>query len=216
MITLTKEIIENACDYIPLERKHIWCRNVATIALQKIPLNGDDDKNVFRLPDRYEENTMARQMALTSALAQNYLKIYDEDKALMIADYDELMGSHLVNQLERMKSDKDIRDKIFNILYDFNELKKMLNTEIYSRLGHHNDTVARMTMVIQMIDPNEFGTMAEQVQELSVAVNDYEKRKAGRMAGDTAKAAKATISNEQMERAAKIIENAGKKKGEAK
>lgn len=188
MITLTKEIVENANDYIPIERKHVWCRNVATACVSKVTVTGNGaENNAFTLPDRWEENTMARQMAMASALAQNYLGIYSEEDVLQAKDYDEIMGSHLINQLERMKSDRDVRDKVFNILYDYNELKKMLNTDIYSRLGHLNDTLSRAIAALQMVRPDSMQDLTDQVNELSAAVKDYEKKKAGRVAGDMAK-----------------------------
>ena len=222
MITLTKEIIEKANDYIPLQRKHIWCRNVASVAIQNVTINGGEKSDsAFATPDRYEENTMARQMALASALAQNYLRVYPEETVLQELDYDEILSSHLVNQLERMKGDRDIRDKVFNILYDFGELKKMLNTEIYSRLGHYNDTLGRAFVALSMSDPQSMEQMSEDLKAIGVAVNDYERRKAGRIAGDTAKAERAAKEPkpEDLERAAKVLELAGKaarKKGEAK
>lgn len=189
MITLTKEIIENAKDYMPIERKHIWCRNVSTACVAAVTMKSEGDASIL-LPDRYEENTMARTMAMASVLAQNYLGIYGEDAVLQAADYDEIMGSHLVNQLERMKSDKDVRDKIFNILYDLGELRKMLNTEIYSRLGHLNDTLARALVALQGVNPEGMEDVANQAKELSAIVNDYQKKKAGRVAGDVAKASR--------------------------
>lgn len=189
MITLTKEIVEKANDYIPIERKHVWCRNVAAACVAKVTVTGNGaENNAFTLPDRWEENTMARQMAMASALAQNYLGIYSEEDVLQAKDYDEIMGSHLINQLERMKSDRDVRDKVFNILYDYNELKKMLNTDIYSRLGHLNDTLSRALAALQMVKPDSMQDLTDQMNELSAAVKDYEKKKAGRVAGDMAKA----------------------------
>lgn len=186
MITLTKEIIQKANDYIPIERKHIWVRNVAAAVVVPVTVKSGDSAVV--LPDRHEENTMARTMAMASVLAQNYLGLYSEETVLQAADYDEIMSSHLVNQLERMKSDKELRDKIFNILYDYSELKKMLNTEIYSRLGHLNDTLARALVALQSVSPEGMEEAAKQAQELKAIVHEYEKKKAGRIAGDVAKA----------------------------
>lgn len=223
MITLTKEIIENACEYIPLQRKHIWCRNVATVALQNVTINGGEkSQSAFTTPDRYEENTMARQMALASALAVNYLRLYPEETVLQEKDYDEILSSHLINQLERLKGERDIRDKVFNILYDFGELKKMLNTEIFSRLGHYNDGLGRAFVALSMSDPQSMEDLSEDLKAIGVAVSDYEKRKAGRIAGDTAKAERKTREPkpEEIENAMKILEmaanKAAKKKGEAK
>lgn len=199
MITLTKEIIQKANDYIPIERKHIWVRNVAAAVVVPVTVSGGDSSVV--LPDRHEENTMARTMAMASVLAQNYLGVYSEETVLQAADYDEIMSSHLVNQLERMKSDKELRDKIFNILYDYSELKKMLNTEIYSRLGHLNDTLARALVALQSVSPEGMEEAAKQAQELKAIVHEYEKKKAGRIAGDVAKAARKKKGDESGQKA---------------
>ena len=199
MITLTKEIIQKANDYIPIERKHIWVRNVAAAVVVPVTVKSGDSAVV--LPDRHEENTMARTMAMASVLAQNYLGVYSEETVLQAADYDEIMSSHLVNQLERMKSDKELRDKIFNILYDYSELKKMLNTEIYSRLGHLNDTLARALVALQSVSPEGMEEAAKQAQELKAIVHEYEKKKAGRIAGDVAKAARKKKGDESGQKA---------------
>lgn len=199
MITLTKEIIQKANDYIPIERKHIWVRNVAAAVVVPVTVKSGDSAVV--LPDRHEENTMARTMAMASVLAQNYLGLYSEETVLQAADYDEIMSSHLVNQLERMKSDKELRDKIFNILYDYSELKKMLNTEIYSRLGHLNDTLARALVALQSVSPEGMEEAAKQAQELKAIVHEYEKKKAGRIAGDVAKAARKKKGDESGQKA---------------
>ena len=102
-----------------------------------------------------------------------------------------------------------------------NSEKKMLNTEIYSRLGHYNDTLGRTFVALSMSDPQSMEQMSEDLKAIGVAVSDYEKRKAGRIAGDTAKAKRAAKEPkpEDLERAAKVLELAGKaarEKGEAK
>ena len=211
MITLTKETIENAKDYIPVERKHIWCRNVAAACVRTVAVTGENEGSSITVPDRYEENTMARQMALASMLAQNYLGVFDEEKVLQGADYDEIMGSHLVNQLERLKGDKEVRDKIFNILYDYGEVKKMLNAEIYSRLGHLNDTLTRILVAFQSVRPGSLDDLQKDMKDLGLAVKEIEKRRAGRVAGDTAKATrkKTAADPEKVERAVKMIGDAG-------
>lgn len=195
MLTITKEILLNAVDYIPVEEKQNWADRVAGVAVVAIDLSGKRDNDSMRLPvpPRYEENSIARSFALAQALAQKYLKLYPEDKVLQVSDYDEILGSHLLNQIEKMKGDKEARDKAFNVLYDFGELKKALNTSIYSRLGHLNDPLSRLLVALQAFDPNELAETVGELNEMKIAINDYQKKKkrAGRIAGDTAKAAKA-------------------------
>ena len=201
MITLTKtDIIEKAKTYIPLERKHIWARNVAAACTRNVVVTGNDNGSVIAVPDRCEENSMARTMALASALAQNYLGIWDEEYVMQAADYDEVLSSHLIGQLERMKRDAEIKDKVFDLLEDYTELKKMLNTEIYTRLGHLNDPISRMLIAFQSQDPARFQDVAESAKELGLMVKDWEKKKAGRIAGDVAKAErKKRVKSEERE-----------------
>ena len=148
---------------------------------------------IIPVPPRCEENGLARTFALAQALAQEYLKLYPKDKVLLEGDYEEILSSHLVNQIERMKSERDVRDKAFNILYDFGELKKMLNTSIFSKLGHLNDPLSRLLVALQAVDPNEITKATEDLNELKVAINDYQKKKkrAAKVAGETSKAAMA-------------------------
>ena len=194
MITITKEILENAMDYMPAEEKQLWADKVANVCIVSVDMSGKDDGGrVIPVPPRCEENGLARTFALAQALAQEYLKLYPKDKVLLEGDYEEILSSHLVNQIERMKSERDVRDKAFNILYDYGELKKMLNTSIFSKLGHLNDPLSRLLVALQAVDPNEITKATEDLNELKVAINDYQKKKkrAAKVAGETSKAAMA-------------------------
>ena len=194
MITITKEILENAMDYMPAEEKQLWADKVANVCIVSVDMTGKDDGGrIIPVPPRCEENNLARTFALAQALAQEYLKIYPKDKVLLEGDYEEILSSHLVNQIERMKSERDVRDKAFNILYDYGELKKMLNTSIFSKLGHLNDPLSRLLVALQAVDPNEITKATEDLNELKVAINDYQRKKkrAAKVAGETSKAAMA-------------------------
>lgn len=193
MLTVTKEILMNAEDYIETETKQMWADNVANVCVVPIDLSGkkEGSDRTLPVPPRYEENSIARTFALSQAIAQKYLKMYPDDYVLQVSDYEEIQRSHLINQIERMKSDKDTRDKAFNLLYDFGELKKTLNTSIYSRLGHLNDPLSRLMVAMQAFDPSELEHTMAELNDLKIALNDYQKKKkrAGRVAGDTTKAA---------------------------
>ena len=194
MITITKEILENAMDYMPAEEKQLWADKVANVCIVSVDMTGKDDGGrIIPVPPRCEENNLARTFALAQALAQEYLKIYPKDKVLLEGDYEEILSSHLINQIERMKSERDVRDKAFNILYDYGELKKMLNTSIFSKLGHLNDPLSRLLVALQAVDPNEITKATEDLNELKVAINDYQRKKkrAAKVAGETSKAAMA-------------------------
>lgn len=194
MIILTKEILQNASDYMPAEEKQLWADRVANVCIVSVDMTGKDDNGrVLPVPPRCEENNLARTFALAQALAQEYLKLYPKEKVLLETDYEEILSSHLVNQIEKLKSDRDVRDKAFNVLYDFGELKKMLNTSIFSKLGHLNDPLSRLLVALQAVDPADISKASDDLNELKVAINDYQRKKkrAAKAAGETAKAVKA-------------------------
>ena len=70
------------------------------------------------------------------------------DRWLMSADdYDWVGGVQLINQIDRMKKQSDtLRDKAYDLLADYRDLEKMMNTEINANLSIMNDVVARMSM----------------------------------------------------------------------
>ena len=72
----------------------------------------------------------------------------DTDFQMAANEYDRWASSHIFNQLERMKSDKDIKDKVFDILDDYKDFQWAMRREIEILLGHRNDTVMRLGIFI--------------------------------------------------------------------
>ena len=62
-----------------------------------------------------------------------------------------------------------LRDKAFDLLADFRDLEKMLNTEIYANLAVMNDVVARMNMAMQS------AVTPEKLQELTAMADELQK-----------------------------------------
>jgi hypothetical protein len=161
-IIITKEIIEKASDYMPLQLKvemveRIAQECVARVVMTKVGKNGEQEP----LPDRCQEQQLLTNLYLMGVLASNYLFIpyegeYDarEDNPyyglMMPLDiYDRFAASHVVNQLEKLKGDKDCRDKVFNILYDYGQFRRMLYDEIHRIVEHRNDVVWRLTEALE-------------------------------------------------------------------
>ena len=107
------------------------------------------------MPALYKDNISRKQRYLMGALATLYLrKPYEPtgDKFLMAADdYDAWAGSHIFNQLERLKTrGGEVRNRIFDILTDFRDLEKRLNVETYNLVQLQNDPCTRLyTMIVQ-------------------------------------------------------------------
>lgn len=175
MITITKEMVANARTYIPLEEKRKWCETVSNMLIVRVPMkttNTETGKETV-IPDRFEEQPIGRQMALTALLVKSYLGIMDDTKKLGADDYDEYIGSFIPNQLERLKSDKDVKNKVFDILYDFNEVKKMLNTVIFQKLGHLNDPTVRLMAYLTAITLKDVMRGREELEKAKKDIEEY-------------------------------------------
>ena len=118
---------------------------------------------------------MKKKMDLLGVLVRGYLAIdfdgCDGDPWLMSADdYDRMGGMTLLNRIDRMKKEGDVlRDKAFDLLADFRDLEKMLNTEIHANLAVMNDVVARMNMAMQS------AVTPEKLQELTAMADELQK-----------------------------------------
>lgn len=149
---VTREIMQNAVDYIPLAQKDAFVEKCAEICVQRVSVQTEEGKDAG-YPPMYRVNMNAKSRCLMAALVGMYLGQVLEvevDKngdgwAVSADEYDRLAGSHVFNQIQRWKSDKEMANKAFNILYDYYDLEKRINAEISSRLSLANDSVVRIS-----------------------------------------------------------------------
>ena len=162
-IVITPEIVKNATDYIPLMKKQEMAETIAQKCIVKVLMKytekGDGTDSV-PMPDRYQEYHMYTNLYLMGVLAHEYLhipyegdgtgkEIIDYENLKMPANvYDQWGASHVLNQLEQMKTDRELREKVFDLLNDYKDFRWMLAHEIDILLGHNNDVVTRMMQAI--------------------------------------------------------------------
>lgn len=169
-----KEVFAKAHTYVPLMEKAAIVSYCAERCIDRVVVNTGEK---FRgdVPPMYRENGQRKRRYLMGILARAYLRLdfdgCEEDKWLLSADdYDLVGGVQLINQIDRMKKQSDaLRDKAYDLLADYRDLEKMLNTEINANLAVMNDVVARMAMsTAAAMTPEsmkELVEMAEQVQK---------------------------------------------------
>ena len=162
-IVITPEIVKNATDYIPLMKKQEMAETIAQKCIVKVLMKytekGDGTDSV-PMPDRYQEYHMYTNLYLMGVLAHEYLhipyegdgtgkEIIDYENLKMPANvYDQWGASHVLNQLEQMKTDRELREKVFDLLNDYKDFRWMLAHEIDILLGHNNDVVTRMMQAL--------------------------------------------------------------------
>lgn len=189
-IVITPEIVKNATDYIPLMKKQEMAEAIAQKCIVKVLMKytekGDGTDSV-PMPDRYQEYHMYTNLYLMGVLAREYLHIPYEgdgsgkdhtgyDNLKMPANvYDQWGASHVLNQLEQMKTDREMREKVFDLLNDYKDFRWMLAHEIDILLGHDNDVVTRM---MQAIGSSIKEMAADSMQELGEALQGEQPQEA--------------------------------------
>lgn len=189
-IVITQEIVKNATDYIPLMKKQEMAETIAQKCIVKVLMKytekGDGTDSV-PMPDRYQEYHMYTNLYLMGVLAREYLHIpyegdgsgeehtgYDNLK-MPVNVYDQWGASHVLNQLEQMKTDREMREKVFDLLNDYKDFRWMLAHEIDILLGHDNDVVTRM---MQALGASIKEMAADSMQELGEALQSGQAQEA--------------------------------------
>ena len=180
-ITLTSEMMERARDYVPLAEKEAWCAENAPRVFDKLAITADGET----MPPMYMVNAGLKSRYLMGALTKLYFGVETtqsfavtapvkdaegdgKDEWLMSeADYDRWAGSHVFNQLERMKRDAWHKIKAFDLLADYRDLEKRFSTQISGLLAVQNDPVIRQNELSTAV-VKELPQIMQALRELQV------------------------------------------------
>ena len=186
-VTITKQDILNANTYMPLGMKTQLARQIAQWCMEEEPGEAGT-------PSIWRESRARRQLFFYGLFGRFYLKKdfacgtveYIEDGEtketeidyfMTVAEYDEWAGSHVMNQLERLKRDKEISDRIYDLLYDLKALEGTIYGAVRDELEKRNDPVKRLSMMVAA----ETGTayLKSNLAEINDLARRMEKEKAG-------------------------------------
>lgn len=164
-VIIHEDDIRNGLKFVPLEQKELMTRLIASLCIEKNETAGE----VETVPPMYHENRMRRQQFLMGILAYYLKRDYElaeltitgtdgkpEKKAvnfcMSIDSYNEWAGAHVMNQLERLKRSKneDVRNGVYDLLYDFHNMENMLLGAIRDNLESANDLVKRFINLAQI------------------------------------------------------------------
>ena len=149
MVEITAEMIENAETYIPLLEKAKLAEDIAhkcvkAVAFSYTPANGGAE---VPMPPGAQEVPFLTSLCLMGALVSRYLKQgkdWDNDVQMPLNVYDEWASSHVMNQLERLKVNKKIANRVYDMLYDYKDLRWMVRQAVETRVSQGSDIVSRM------------------------------------------------------------------------
>lgn len=184
VLVLTEETVrDKARSYVPIAEKEAFIRSVSDNCFDRIAIGGANGEDV---PPMWKENGIIRQKYLAGALVKLYLGLEyateDGDEWLPTdAEYDRIMGGNPMNQLERIRrstKDGNIRDKCYDLTYDFKALERLLNGEIAGMKPAANDLLTRFSrMVDAQTSPEAFEKLAMSAEELQKTVEELKEQR---------------------------------------
>ena len=180
---VTEKDLKKVTTYIPLRAKTEWVRLVSDSCMDKVELTYMDES----MPFMYMENADRKSRFLLGFFLRLYLHFnweHSEDEApedewLVPYDvYDSWMAGHVFAQIEKLKSDKDVKDICFNLLSEYKDVERRLNNEIYGKLQIKNDPVSRQIMQQQMsVTPEAIEALFDGLKDAQAAFDEYKETK---------------------------------------
>ena len=178
--TITAEDLKDKVNtYIELAAKTEWVSLVSDSCMDKVELSYMGET----MPIMYMENADRKSRLLLGFFLRLYLNWNWEhgegeeaiDEWLVPYDvYDKWMRGHIFAQIEKFKSDKDVKDICFNLLSEYKDVERRLNNEIYGKLQIKNDPVTRQIMQQQInMTPEAIEQLFDGLKEAQAAFDEY-------------------------------------------
>ena len=174
-----EKIMQNAESYVPIRKKTEFVNYCAERCFDKLDITATSGNDTLSaMPPMWKENSELKARYMMGGLLKLYLKQEaqtDENDEWLLTEqeYDRWAEAHILNQIERMKSNASLRDKCFDLLQDYKTLEKMLNTEVYGLIRVMNDSVSRIIAQIQASTTPE--SMKNAMAQLEQSKKEYEK-----------------------------------------
>lgn len=174
-----EKIMQEAETYVPISKKAEFVNYCAERCFDKLDITATSGNDTLSaMPPMWKENSELKARYMMGGLLKLYLKQEaqtDENDEWLLTEqeYDRWAAAHILNQIERMKSNASLRDKCFDLLQDYKTLEKMLNTEVYGLIRAMNDSVSRIIAQIQASTTPE--SMKNAMTQLEQSKRDYEK-----------------------------------------
>lgn len=166
---ITDEMIRGAESYIPFVDKLTIVSETAEACLEPVDKEtaGIATEAQLPIPQLYKERSGAKQYFLMYYFLTRYLHVTLFEEGWSTEEYDYYASSHIFNQLERFKSgDAEIKNKVFDILYDYKQLKSMLEVEIYNLKEAKNSALDRLQDSISLFaSPENVAKLNELMQK---------------------------------------------------
>lgn len=170
--------------YIPLAEKLAFAEYCGSRCFDRMEIHASDGGENVPMPPMYKENAGLKMRYLMGALVKMYLgldyePVEGDEWLLSQDDYDRFAAMHPLNALERMKSDKDKRDRVFDMMADYKALEKIVNAEVYGLLQVMNEPTNRiMAMFSAQSTPEAMQEAADAMAQAKAEMDAFLKDRA--------------------------------------
>lgn len=180
---ITKEIMANAKTYIPVAMKELLASDIAYACVKptyKIHPHETEEQteDKYGLSPIFCESPSMKSRFMMSILLNFYLEVRGDDRSLLCEEeeYDAWSAAHVLNQIERYKAG-EYREKAFDILSDYRETEKYINSAVYSILRDLNDPARRIMDALTNWGPQEsLDEAVEKIKEVGKEIEDEKER----------------------------------------
>lgn len=176
---ITAETINKANSYVPMLKKREFVDSAINNCFVTLRITSETGAVTKTMPSMYKVNTGLKSRYLMGAFVKLYLnESYDPvdgDEWLMSQDdYDNYKSGHIFNEMNRFKSNNEIRDKIFDILSDYKELVTMFEEELAGSAKAMNDPVSRLYMLFaELMTPGQVNQMIDDINAQKDEIERY-------------------------------------------
>ena len=174
------ETIKSATTYVPLAEKIEFVNYVSERCFTSLKITSNPETAQSKvMPSMYKLNSALKNRYLMGAfmklyLHEEYFPVRGDKWLLSQDDYDNYKCGHIFNELNRMKSNAELRDIVFDILADYKELTTMLDEEIAGSLNAMNDVVSRIYMAFtDMLTPEQVSGMVNDINASKDEIERY-------------------------------------------
>lgn len=180
---ITKETLLSpaARTYVPLREKEEICRKAAALCVTDAAMSFSVGAAKVDLPDYHGRDSGLFNRLLLGALFHRYLGqdidgVSGDPDLFAADDYDRAASRHPLNTLTRMKGDPALRDRVYDLLADYKELREMADRAILDQLAAVNDPVGRYLAAQTMaMTPEAIQTLSDAERHLQKQIKDLRK-----------------------------------------
>ena len=189
---ITDTMIRGAETYIPFVDKLNIIAETVESCLEPVDREtaGIATETQIPIPQLYKERSGAKHFFLMYYFLTSYLHVKLSETGWTTEEYDYYASSHIFNQLERFKSgDAEIKNKVFDLLYDYKQLKSMLEVEIFNLKETKNSALDRLQDSISLFStPENVAKLNELMKKGLVELEEAQKKLAEKRGEVQAKA----------------------------